>query len=230
MITVKRSDAWWTVLVVDPIAAPLVRLLARVRPVTPNRVTIASVAVSMLSAAAWVRGHSVAAALLFQGAFLLDCIDGKLAHLRGDVSRYGAWMDSVADAVRMTACYGGLAWWLAGRPDFNRPAALVLAAYPVLHAGVILTGHAWPRETPEESTTISLAPSTTAMLRAAPGRLGMPGSTVDAEAVVFTLGPLLAAPLIGLWVAAGMNLAHLAVAIAARGRVAMRGDRPPRDM
>ncbi len=230
MITVKRSDAWWTVVVIDPIAAPLVRLLARVRPVTPNRVTIASVVVAILSAVAWVRGHSVAAALLFQAAFLLDCIDGKLAHLRGDASRYGAWMDSVADAVRMAACYGGLAWWLAGRPDFDRRAALVLAAYPVLHAGVILTGHAWPRDKAEESTTISLAPTATAMLRAAPGRLGMPGSTVDAEAAVFTLGPLLAAPLVGLWVAAGMNLAHLAVAILARGRVALREDRPHRDM
>jgi phosphatidylglycerophosphate synthase len=224
MITVKRRDAWWTVLIVDPLAAPLVRLLARVRAVTPNRVTVASVAIALLSAAAWVRGHPVAAALLFQGAFLLDCIDGKLAGLRDQQSRYGAWVDSVADAVRMTACYGGLAWWLAGRPDFDRRTALALAAYPVLHAGVLLTGHAWPAEPSEESRTVALAPTAAAMLRAAPGRLGAPGSTVDAEAAVFTLGPLLAVPVAGLWVAAAMNLAHLAVAIAVRTRSAMRDD------
>ena len=48
---------------------------------------------------------------------------------------------------------------------------------------------------------LELPASTMAMLRAAPRRLGFPGSTVDAEAAVFTLGPILAMPVIGLWLA-----------------------------
>ena len=97
---------------------------------------------------------------------------------------------------------------MAGRADLTRSTVLALAAYPVLHAGVILTGRAWPSERPPAPPLV-VAASTMAMLRAAPRRLGSPGSTVDAEAAVFTLGPILTVPVIGLWVATAFNLVHL---------------------
>ncbi len=215
-LTVKARDAWWTVWVVDPIAAPLLRACASVRAVTPNRITVASVLVASLSAVEWVRSEAVAAALLFQLSFLFDCMDGKLAHLRRSSSPYGAWLDAASDAIRMTVCYAGFAWWVAGRSDLTRSTVLALAAYPVLHAGVILTGRAWPSERPPAPPMV-VAASAMAMLRAAPRRLGSPGSTVDAEAAVFTLGPILAMPVIGLWVATAFNLAHLALMLVARG-------------
>jgi phosphatidylglycerophosphate synthase len=225
-LSVKARDAWWTVLVVDPIAAPLLRVIATLRAITPNRITVASVAVAICSAIEWVRSDAITAAILFQLAFLLDCMDGKLAHLRHSDSAYGAWLDAASDAVRMTVCYAGFAWWVAGRSDLTRSTVLALAAYPVLHAGVILTGRAWPSERPAVPP-LELPASTLAMLRAAPSRLAAPGSTVDAEAAVFTLGPVLAIPVIGLWIATAFNLIHLGVALAARGaRVAAAERRP----
>jgi CDP-alcohol phosphatidyltransferase len=215
-LSVKARDAWWTVLVVDPIAAPLLRVIASLRAVTPNRITVSSVVVAAVSAIEWVRSDAIAAAILFQLAFLLDCMDGKLAHIRRSDSAYGAWLDAASDAVRMTVCYAGFAWWIAGRSDLTRSTVLALAAYPVLHAGVILTGRAWPSQRPA-AAPLELPASALAMLRAAPRRLGSPGSTVDAEAFVFTLGPLLAIPVIGLWIATAFNLIHLGVALAARG-------------
>ena len=215
-LSVKARDAWWTVLVVDPIAAPLVGLVAAVRAVTPNRLTIASAAVAVLSAIEWVRSDAIPAAILFQLAFLLDCMDGKLAHLRRSDSAYGAWLDAAADAVRMSVCYAGFAWWVAGRADLTRTTVLALAAYPVLHAGVIFTGRAWPHEH-SPTPPLELPASALAMLRAAPRRLGFPGSTVDAEAAVFTLGPILAIPVVGLWLGTAFNLIHLTLILLARG-------------
>ncbi|NED79942.1 CDP-alcohol phosphatidyltransferase family protein, partial [Streptomyces sp. SID11233] len=38
----KKRDAWWTVLLVDPLATPLVRLTARYTRITPNQITWAA--------------------------------------------------------------------------------------------------------------------------------------------------------------------------------------------
>jgi phosphatidylglycerophosphate synthase len=222
-LSVKAHDAWWTVLVIDPIAAPLVALVDRARAITPNTVTVASVVIAALSALEWVRSEAIAAAVLFQIAFLLDCMDGKLAYLRHLESPYGAWLDAASDAVRMTVCYAGFAWWMAGRSDLTRATILALAAYPVLHAGVMLSGRAWPVHDDDEPRR-AIPATTIAMLRAAPGRLGLPGSTVDAEALVFTVGPLLAVPVACLWLATAFNLVHLVVALTVRTvRVATEG-------
>ncbi|MFE0222337.1 hypothetical protein ACFW0U_15975, partial [Streptomyces albidoflavus] len=42
-LTEKKRDAWWTVLLVDPVATPLVRWTAKyARWVTPNQITWAA--------------------------------------------------------------------------------------------------------------------------------------------------------------------------------------------
>ena len=163
-----------------------------------------------------MRSDAITAAILFQLAFLLDCMDGKLAHIRRSDSAYGAWLDAASDAVRMTVCYAGFAWWVAGRNDLTRSTVLALAAYPVLHAGVILTGRAWPSERPAGAAAGTPGLDSGHAARR-PSRLGSPGSTVDAEAAVFTLGPVLAIPVIGLWIATAFNLIHLAIALVGRG-------------
>lgn len=82
----KPRDSWWTVLVVDPIALPLVRLLARRTPATPGQLTAAAALVAFITAGAFMTGDRalvIIGAVLFQVAFLLDCMDGKLARLVG---------------------------------------------------------------------------------------------------------------------------------------------------
>jgi hypothetical protein len=79
---------------------------------TPNQVTVASLFVGVLAAAAFALGHRwslLAGAVLLQVAFLLDCVDGQLARYTRTFSRFGAWLDSVFDRGKEYLVYAGLA-------------------------------------------------------------------------------------------------------------------------
>ena len=126
--TYKSLDAWWTVILVDPLAVRLVWLVAPYRWITPNRLTAVATVLG-LGAAACFAGQSpgwlVAGALLFHLSFVVDCMDGKIARLNGTGSPFGAWFDFMFDRLRVLACaftlLGGQYartgdlryWWLA---------------------------------------------------------------------------------------------------------------------
>ncbi|MGX6605793.1 CDP-alcohol phosphatidyltransferase family protein [Micromonosporaceae bacterium Da 78-11] len=105
--TYKPRDAWWTVLLVDPLAARLVRLVAPHRKITPNVLTIIATVIGLGSAACFAmqdRWWLVAGALLFHVSFIVDCMDGKIARLNGTGSLFGAWFDFVFDRIRVFLC------------------------------------------------------------------------------------------------------------------------------
>jgi phosphatidylglycerophosphate synthase len=215
-LSLKARDAWWTVIVIDPIAGALVRLVAGARAITPNLLTLVSATVAAAAIASFAVGWLVAGALLFQASFLIDCMDGKLANLRRQFSRYGGFFDVVADTLRFGGCAAAIAYSAA--PEGSDAAAwvAVLALYPAVHYGVIVTGAAWPDRGAKETVTVPATPL--ALLRAAPSRLGRPGSTVDAEAVAFTIGPLIGHPLLGILAAVALNGVHLLTGTALRLR------------
>jgi phosphatidylglycerophosphate synthase len=105
--TFKVRDAWWTVLLVDPLAARLVRLVAPYRWVTPNLLTGLATLLGLGSAACFLaqdRWWLVGGAVLFHLSFVLDCMDGKIARLNGTGSMFGAWFDFVFDRLRAFMC------------------------------------------------------------------------------------------------------------------------------
>lgn len=106
-LTCKKRDAWWTVLLVDPIATRLVCVLARWNFVTPNRVTWAALFVGLGSAYYFFQGDWVSLCIgagLYHISFILDCIDGKLARLKGNGTIFGGWLDYVFDRIRVLIC------------------------------------------------------------------------------------------------------------------------------
>jgi phosphatidylglycerophosphate synthase len=109
--TYKDRDAWWTVVLVDPLASRLVRLVSPWRWVTPNRLTVAAFVIGIGAAACfWRQSYPwlVAGALLFHLSFVIDCMDGKIARLNGTGSVFGAWLDYVFDRLRIVVCTIGL--------------------------------------------------------------------------------------------------------------------------
>jgi phosphatidylglycerophosphate synthase len=105
--TYKPRDAWWTVLLVDPLAARLVRLVAPHRRITPNMLTVLATVIGLGAAACFAmqtRWWLVAGALLFHVSFVVDCMDGKIARLNGTGSIFGAWFDFVFDRIRVFLC------------------------------------------------------------------------------------------------------------------------------
>jgi phosphatidylglycerophosphate synthase len=106
--TYKKRDAWWTVLLVDPVASRLVRLVAPYRWITPNLLTVFATILGIGAALCfWQQDHVpwlIAGAVLFHLSFVIDCMDGKIARLNGTGSMFGAWFDFVFDRIRVILC------------------------------------------------------------------------------------------------------------------------------
>jgi hypothetical protein len=78
--TYKDRDAWWTVWLVDPLASRLVWLVAPVRWITPNLLTMGAFLLGFVAAYCFLQGDYpwlVAGAVVFHISFVLDCMDGK---------------------------------------------------------------------------------------------------------------------------------------------------------
>ncbi|MGH3095975.1 MAG: CDP-alcohol phosphatidyltransferase family protein, partial [Streptosporangiales bacterium] len=105
--TYKARDSWWTVFLVDPVAAPIVRLLANHTRVTPNQLSVTAFVLGLGVAAIFLLADWPLLALggvVFYLAFYVDCIDGKIARLKGTGSAFGQWLDWIFDRVRGFVC------------------------------------------------------------------------------------------------------------------------------
>jgi len=109
LATRKRKDSWWTVFLVDPVACRLTLLVANHTSITPNGLTRFSLILGMCSAICFASGRLAAGALLFYVSFMVDCMDGKVARLKGTGTAFGLWLDYVGDRIRVLCCAAGLA-------------------------------------------------------------------------------------------------------------------------
>jgi hypothetical protein len=107
--TRKRRDSWWTVYFVDPVACRVALPVANRTQLTPNGLTVLSLVLGTVSAACFAMNQLVAGAVVFYLSFMIDCVDGKIARLKGTGTPFGLWLDYVGDRVRVVLCAGGLA-------------------------------------------------------------------------------------------------------------------------
>jgi phosphatidylglycerophosphate synthase len=130
--TEKQRDAWWTVLLVDPVATPLVRWTAKWTRVTPNQITWGALLLGIGAAACFAQGDwrwLVVGAVVYHCSFIMDCMDGKLARLTGSGSEFGGWLDSVFDRIRVLICAIAL---MAGQYERTDDVAYVWMALVVV--------------------------------------------------------------------------------------------------
>ena len=118
----KKDINLWTEWVCRPPAAVFVWLL-KGTPVTPNQVTFLSAVVAAGAAAmfAMLPGHLwlVAAVLVFEFSFVLDCVDGQLARIRKTASPLGHLLDFLMDELKAMLIFGCVAvrLWRGGGDD-----------------------------------------------------------------------------------------------------------------
>ena len=97
----------WT----DPIGRALFRMRLR-----PNHLTLLGLGVSLLAAAAFVSGHTRLGGVLLLLAGLFDFFDGALARVSGQVTPFGAFLDSVIDRYSDIVVLLGIVVFFAGMP------------------------------------------------------------------------------------------------------------------
>ncbi len=93
------------------LSTPLTRVLLPL-PVTPNQVTVASLLAGVAAGCLFARGHygsSVAAALVYQLACVLDNCDGEIARAKKMGSALGAWLDIATDFLTDVSVFTGIA-------------------------------------------------------------------------------------------------------------------------
>lgn len=186
----KKRDYWWTVLVVDPIALPIVRLLARKRSLSPDQVSwvslVIGVAVGVAFATATRAGLAVGA-ILFYLSFMFDCVDGKLARATGVSSPKGMLLESLADGARRASAGVGLVVYLWRTGD--EPGFVVAAAYAILSSYFMEISGGTDRAEPKGRIARALA------RRRLLSNPGMP----DVSAIVYVIGPLIGWVVPALW-------------------------------
>lgn len=120
--TDKADDFLWARHATRPLAAWLLAVLDG-RRVTPNALSLASLAVGLLACAAfaWWPGYLglLGAWALSQLSFTIDCMDGMQARWKGLHSPAGTALDFLVDAIKQMALFpavGFRVWTEAGRP------------------------------------------------------------------------------------------------------------------
>jgi phosphatidylglycerophosphate synthase len=102
--TLKPADAWWTVLIIDPIAIRLVWIFANFTKIKPNQITLFSFFIGLISAWLFLQGehfYLILGAVVFEISFVFDCIDGKLSKLTNRQSKLGYFLDYALDRWRI---------------------------------------------------------------------------------------------------------------------------------
>jgi phosphatidylglycerophosphate synthase len=94
----RDSDYIITLFITNEISLALTWLLVKT-PITPNQVTLASIACSLLCGLFYLSGWFITGSLFLFISHILDCTDGNLARAKGEFSVFGRWIDFVGDRI-----------------------------------------------------------------------------------------------------------------------------------
>lgn len=88
-------------------ATPAARFVARTG-LTPNALTMIGLGLNVVAAAIVAAGWLQLGGIVFLLASAFDAVDGAVARATGSASRFGAFLDSVADRYAEAAIFAGL--------------------------------------------------------------------------------------------------------------------------
>jgi len=101
------------------LSEPIARMLARTS-LTPNQATWGAFSIAALSFASFVMGCNILGGILVQLSSIADGIDGSLARLKGMVSVYGSFLDSVLDRYADALIVLGMTLWSLSHEGYSQ--------------------------------------------------------------------------------------------------------------
>jgi phosphatidylglycerophosphate synthase len=102
------------------LSRPVARALVGT-PVTPNGVTLFTVALALATGAMIAAGWNIAGGILIQVVSIVDGVDGELARLKSMSTRFGAVLDAVTDRYADAMMLGGMTIYAARFEDWPHP-------------------------------------------------------------------------------------------------------------
>jgi CDP-diacylglycerol--glycerol-3-phosphate 3-phosphatidyltransferase/CDP-diacylglycerol--inositol 3-phosphatidyltransferase len=117
----ERFRQFWT-----NVWAPLGNLLLRLG-VSPNAVTlVGTLGVSAGALVCFPRGWLLVGVIVISAFVFSDMIDGYMARTSGQISPFGAFLDSTLDRIGDAAIFGGIAMYYVGPGDSDWKAGLAI--------------------------------------------------------------------------------------------------------
>ncbi|MBI5481075.1 MAG: CDP-alcohol phosphatidyltransferase family protein [Deltaproteobacteria bacterium] len=130
----KARDNFWNTFVARPIAAVLLHFLQHLR-LTPNQWTFIALAVAVAAAATLALWRTwtglIVGAVLLEASYVLDCVDGQLARLKGRCTPAGAHLDFLMDELKAFLYVAAVTlrlWLISGKVYYLVVGLLGLAA------------------------------------------------------------------------------------------------------
>jgi len=201
--TVRKQDAWWQALVVDPIAIRLTWLLINYTSITPNQVTLLSFCVNVSAAWMFANNSLVFGGGLFFCAFLLDCVDGKIARAKSLNGKLGQFVDVIADMFGHLIVICGLVYGQIKLHGIDECFVLLVIAY--IGGKYILTyQYLFEKELLgggaklQSESKINVGRIAKFMSKY---RMSIAPGSIDMDAIAFVIFPIFGAPLYGIMIA-----------------------------
>jgi len=104
-VTFKVRQEWWSRVFASPVAHTILCLIADLKFITPNRLTLFSFLLTIIVAVLIFTGSSIElkiAGILLQTAYIFDCMDGQLARYRNISSELGSFLDKSLDYFKIS--------------------------------------------------------------------------------------------------------------------------------
>ena len=111
--TKTEDDEWWSSFVTAPLAIMVNYLVVDIKKLTPNKITLFSLIVAILSVIFIIVGgiaNFMVAALLIYLSHVLDCMDGHMARYRKTSSLAGCFFDKLTDQIQVTLWFAAVGY------------------------------------------------------------------------------------------------------------------------
>jgi phosphatidylglycerophosphate synthase len=94
----KSLDDFYALIFSRPISKRISAILVKFS-ITPNQISLLGIFFGILGAILIMIGNNIAAAIIIYFSFIADCIDGEIARLKKQFTKFGFWLESSLDSI-----------------------------------------------------------------------------------------------------------------------------------
>ena len=104
------QEPWINVFLLKYITLPLVYFMVNYTKITPNLISLLSIAFGLYSAYNYLIGNVLLGGLMYFVSYIFDATDGKVARITKTGKPYGAWLDICIDRLNLVLITTAIAY------------------------------------------------------------------------------------------------------------------------